>query len=60
MIDKVIEMQKFFKLKVTGKVDQETMEVMKKPRCGVPDVAAYTTFGEGLKWRTKKLTYRCV
>lgn len=60
MIEKVREMQKFFKLKVTGKVDQETIEVMKKPRCGVPDVAAYSTFGESLKWRTNKLTYRCV
>ncbi|XP_056592885.1 collagenase 3-like [Triplophysa dalaica] len=58
MIEKVRQMQKFFRLKVTGKVDQETIEMMKKPRCGVPDVAAYSTFGESLKWRTNKLTYR--
>lgn len=52
------EMQRFFKLKVTGVLDSETLEVMKKPRCGVPDVARYSTFGQDLKWRTNKLTYR--
>ncbi|KAL0182982.1 hypothetical protein M9458_022357, partial [Cirrhinus mrigala] len=57
MTEKMKEMQKFFGLKVTGKMDQETMEMMKKPRCGVPDVAAYSTFG-GIKWQTNKLTYR--
>ncbi len=36
--------RKFFGLKVTGKLDKQTMEVMKKPRCGVRDVAAYSTF----------------
>ncbi|KAL2095334.1 hypothetical protein ACEWY4_010053 [Coilia grayii] len=54
------EMQRFFKLKVTGVLDSETLEVMKKPRCGVPDVARYSTFGQDLKWRTNKLTYRIV
>ncbi len=59
--DKLKEMQKFFGLKVTGKLDKKTLEVMKKPRCGVPDVAAYSTFeGEKPKWQTNKLTYRCV
>lgn len=53
---KIKEMQQFFGLQVTGNVDSETLEMMKKPRCGVPDVAAYTTFGG--KWRTNKLTYR--
>ncbi|XP_050977695.1 collagenase 3-like isoform X1 [Labeo rohita] len=57
MTEKMKEMQEFFGLKVTGKMDQETMEMMKKPRCGVPDVAAYSTFG-GIKWQTNKLTYR--
>ncbi len=53
-------MQKFFGLKVTGKLDKQTMEMMKKPRCGVRDVAAYSTFEGNPKWQTNKLTYRCV
>ncbi|KAK2870923.1 hypothetical protein QQF64_002021 [Cirrhinus molitorella] len=52
------EMQQFFKLKVTGKLDDETLEVMKKPRCGVPDVAAYSTFQGDYKWKKHDLTYR--
>ncbi|XP_058645626.1 collagenase 3-like [Onychostoma macrolepis] len=53
-------MQKFFGLKVTGKLDKETLEVMKKPRCGIPDVPAYSTFDGKPKWQTNKLTYRIV
>ncbi|XP_048036888.1 collagenase 3-like [Megalobrama amblycephala] len=53
-------MQKFFGLNVTGTLDKKTLEVMKKPRCGVPDVAAYSTFGDRPKWQTNKLTYRIV
>lgn len=52
------EMQQFFKLSVTGKLDEETMKVMKKPRCGVPDVAAYSTFAGDYKWKKHDLTYR--
>ncbi|ROL54179.1 Collagenase 3 [Anabarilius grahami] len=58
--EKLKEMQKFFGLKVTGTLDKKTLDVMKKPRCGVPDVAAYSTFGGGSKWQTNKLTYRIV
>ncbi|XP_056100549.1 collagenase 3-like [Rhinichthys klamathensis goyatoka] len=56
--DKLKEMQKFFRLNVTGTLDKETLEVMKKPRCGVPDVAAYSKFRGRPKWQTNKLTYR--
>uniref|UniRef100_A0A671P2J7 Peptidase metallopeptidase domain-containing protein n=1 Tax=Sinocyclocheilus anshuiensis TaxID=1608454 RepID=A0A671P2J7_9TELE len=58
--DKLKEMQKFFGLKVTGTLNKETLEVMKKPRCGVPDVAAYSTFEGKPKWQKNKLTYRIV
>ncbi|XP_073686013.1 collagenase 3a [Garra rufa] len=52
------EMQQFFGLKITGKLDDNTLEVMKKPRCGVPDVAAYSTFQGDYKWKKNDLTYR--
>lgn len=60
LTEKMKEMQKFYGMKVTGKLNKETMEMMKKPRCGVPDVAAYSTFGGKPKWQTNKLTYRIV
>ncbi|XP_055063850.2 collagenase 3-like [Misgurnus anguillicaudatus] len=52
------EMQTFFGLKVTGKLNEETLNVMKKPRCGVPDVAAYSVFEGDYKWKKNDLTYR--
>ncbi|XP_020790273.2 collagenase 3-like [Boleophthalmus pectinirostris] len=57
---KLREMQKFFGLKITGNLDEETMAMMKKPRCGVPDekVARFSIFGENLKWQKNALTYR--
>ncbi|RXN32617.1 collagenase 3-like protein [Labeo rohita] len=58
--ERLKEMQKFFGLEVTGKLNKETLDVMKMPRCGVPDVAAYTTFGGSPRWETNKLTYRIV
>ncbi|KAJ7996074.1 hypothetical protein DPEC_G00233300 [Dallia pectoralis] len=59
MSRKVSEMQKFFGLQVTGSLDTETVKIMKKPRCGVPDVqlGRFATF-DNLKWQTNKLTYR--
>ncbi|KAG7483673.1 hypothetical protein MATL_G00040900 [Megalops atlanticus] len=55
---KLKEMQKFFGLEVTGTLDAETLEVMKKPRCGVPDVLQYSISPNNPKWPTNKLTYR--
>ncbi|XP_072515665.1 matrix metallopeptidase 30 [Salminus brasiliensis] len=53
---KIAEMQKFFGLSVTGTLDQATMQAMKKPRCGISDVARFSTFGS--KWPRTQLTYR--
>ncbi|KGL80220.1 Collagenase 3 [Tinamus guttatus] len=55
---KLREMQAFFGLKVTGKLDEETYELMQQPRCGVPDVGEYNFFPRKLKWSKSNLTYR--
>lgn len=54
--EKLQKMQRFFGLKVTGKPDTETLEMMKKPRCGVPDVGLYGITLPG--WKKNNLTYR--
>uniref|UniRef100_A0A670Y4A9 Matrix metallopeptidase 27 n=1 Tax=Pseudonaja textilis TaxID=8673 RepID=A0A670Y4A9_PSETE len=55
-VDKIKQMQDFFRLNVTGKVDAETLEVMQQPRCGIPDIGQYVLALPG--WRKRKLTYR--
>ncbi|KAF7663043.1 hypothetical protein LDENG_00220000 [Lucifuga dentata] len=51
-------MQRFFGLKVTGMLDANTLEIMKKPRCGVPDDKATSFNPFGSKWQQNNLTYR--
>ncbi|KAM4692050.1 matrix metalloproteinase-9 [Rhinophrynus dorsalis] len=51
-------MQKKMGLKETGDLDAETMEAMKMPRCGVPDVGKFQTFEGDLKWDHNDITYR--
>lgn len=56
--DTLKKMQKFFSLQETGEVDAKTVEIMKKPRCGVPDVANYNFFHRKPMWQKKDITYR--
>uniref|UniRef100_A0A8C4ZY64 72 kDa type IV collagenase n=2 Tax=Gadus morhua TaxID=8049 RepID=A0A8C4ZY64_GADMO len=56
--DKLKEMQKFYKLPETGEIDSNTVEIMKKPRCGVPDVANYNFFHRKPQWQKNAITYR--
>ncbi|XP_008563739.1 PREDICTED: stromelysin-1-like, partial [Galeopterus variegatus] len=60
VVKKIQEMQKFLGLKVTGKLDSSTLEVMHKPRCGFPDVGYFSTFPGTPKWMKTHLTYRIV
>ncbi|XP_035034265.2 collagenase 3 [Hippoglossus stenolepis] len=57
---KLAEMQRFFGLHVTGTLDTETIAMMKKPRCGVPDgnIASFSITGKDYKWEKNSLTYR--
>uniref|UniRef100_A0A671YV15 Matrix metalloproteinase-9 n=1 Tax=Sparus aurata TaxID=8175 RepID=A0A671YV15_SPAAU len=54
----VKRMQRQMGLEETGELDQSTLAAMKKPRCGVPDVANYKTFDGDLKWDHNDVTYR--
>ncbi|KAM3869117.1 collagenase 3 [Diretmus argenteus] len=52
---KVREMQRFFGLPVSGELTEETLAVMRRPRCGLSDVEV---FGETFRWMKKTLSYR--
>ncbi|KAM5245966.1 LOW QUALITY PROTEIN: matrix metalloproteinase-27-like [Ctenodactylus gundi] len=58
--EKIKEMQQFFGLNVTGEPDEETLEIMKKPRCGVPDTGDYMLTPGSPKWKHTDLTYRII
>ncbi len=56
--DTLKKMQKFFSLQETGEIDAKTVDIMKKPRCGVPDVANYNFFHRKPMWQKKDISYR--
>ncbi|XP_033970729.1 collagenase 3 [Trematomus bernacchii] len=56
--NKIKEMQRFFQLEVTGNLDDNTLELMNQPRCGVPDIGEYNHFPRNPKWPTNNVTFR--
>ncbi|XP_003780847.1 neutrophil collagenase [Otolemur garnettii] len=60
IVEKLKEMQRFFGLNVTGKPNAETLEMMEKPRCGVPDTAGFMLTPGSPKWEHTNLTYRFI
>ncbi|XP_069616020.1 matrilysin-like [Ranitomeya imitator] len=58
--EKIEAMQRFVRLKVTGLLDTDTINMMKAPRCGMPDVAEFSTFSGRPGWQTNSITYRIV
>lgn len=58
MADKIREMQSFFGLEMTGELNQKTLDMMKQPRCGIPDIRSYSTFPHSPRWKKEDVTYR--
>ncbi|XP_039072486.1 neutrophil collagenase [Hyaena hyaena] len=58
IVEKLKEMQRFFGLNETGKPDEKTLEMMRKPRCGVPDNGDFMVTPGNPKWERTNLTYR--
>ncbi|KAF7657400.1 hypothetical protein LDENG_00027880 [Lucifuga dentata] len=58
MEEKIREMQNFFGLTQTGRLDRQTLNVMRKPRCGVPDVENFSLYHQKPKWKNHTITYR--
>uniref|UniRef100_A0A671MUV9 Matrix metallopeptidase 16 n=1 Tax=Sinocyclocheilus anshuiensis TaxID=1608454 RepID=A0A671MUV9_9TELE len=65
----IAAMQRLYGLNVTGELDKNTIDWMKKPRCGVPDqFGGASKFSvrkrryalTGQKWQHKHITYRLV
>ncbi|KFQ37774.1 Matrilysin, partial [Mesitornis unicolor] len=58
--ERIKEMQRFYHLTITGKLNAETEQIMKMPRCGLPDIADYRIFPGTPRWKKTHLTYKIV
>ncbi|NXV41676.1 MMP12 metalloelastase, partial [Uria aalge] len=56
--ERIKGMQRFFNLNVTGLLDSETLEILRLPRCGLPDMPGPRTPLGSPKWRKTRLTYK--
>ncbi|XP_008157169.2 matrix metalloproteinase-9 [Eptesicus fuscus] len=50
-------LQRRLSLPETGELDSTTLEAMRAPRCGVPDLGKFQTFEGDLKWHHQNITY---
>uniref|UniRef100_A0A8C5KD64 Matrix metalloproteinase-9 n=1 Tax=Jaculus jaculus TaxID=51337 RepID=A0A8C5KD64_JACJA len=50
-------LQKQLSLPQTGELDSKTLEAIRTPRCGVPDLGKFQTFEGDLKWHHHNITY---
>uniref|UniRef100_A0A3Q3FU24 Matrix metalloproteinase-20-like n=1 Tax=Labrus bergylta TaxID=56723 RepID=A0A3Q3FU24_9LABR len=57
MEEKIREMQHFFGLKETGRLDRNTLDVMREPRCGFPDIENFSFYPGKPKWKNHTITY---
>ncbi|XP_024910978.1 matrilysin-like [Cynoglossus semilaevis] len=55
--EKMREMQNFFGLRETGRLNPETLEVMRTSRCGVPDVENFSFYPGKPKWSNSTITF---
>ncbi|XP_037697117.1 matrix metalloproteinase-26-like [Choloepus didactylus] len=53
-------LQQFFRLNVTGSLDKQTLDVLRRPRCGVRDVADYSVAPGRPRWNKHTLTYSII
>ncbi|MFQ5649520.1 MAG: DUF6623 family protein [bacterium] len=51
----LVSFQEFNSLPATGKLDDQTLNLMQQPRCGCPDMAEFANTGR--RWPTTNLTY---
>ncbi|KAM6147698.1 matrix metalloproteinase-9 [Erethizon dorsatum] len=53
----LLRLQKRLSLPETGELDSATLEAIRTPRCGVPDVGKFQTFEGDLRWHHRNITY---